>query len=77
MINDKKSNDSKDNDNILIGKDYTNTLENFDNKLGVISLSGDYFVTGNSLGYVILWKDQVNIMQTAHLNSQAWQKKDR
>ena len=50
IINDKLEN-----------KDYTNTLENFDDKLGVISLMGDYFVTGSVLGYVTLWKENVNL----------------
>ena len=58
------------NDDQLICKEYTNTLENFDNKLGVISVLGDYFVTGSSLGFLTLWKDNVNLKMKRCHNSQ-------
>ena len=44
----------------LISKEYLNTSEKeFDDKLGIISVMNDYFVTGSSLGYITLWKDQI------------------
>jgi WD40 repeat protein len=56
--------------NKLINKDYNNTLENFDDKLGVITLMGDYFVTGSVLGYITLWKDNLNLkMKRCHGSS--------
>ena len=58
------------NENKLYSKEYTNTLENFDNKLGIISLMGDLFVTGSSLGFITLWKDSVNIKTKKCHNSQ-------
>ena len=57
------------NENKLYFKDYTNTLENFDIKLGTISLMKDLFVTGGSLGYITLWKDNVNLKTVKCHNS--------
>ena len=45
----------------LISKEFTNTVKDFDEKLGIISVMNDIFVTGSSLGYITLWKDHVNI----------------
>ena len=58
------------NDNKLIFKEYVNSLENFDDKLGVISVSNDNFVTGSFLGYITLWNEQVNIKMKKCHNSQ-------
>ena len=54
----------------LIGKEYTNTIKDFDDKLGIISVMNDIFVTGSSLGYITLWKDQVNIKSEKRHDSQ-------
>ncbi len=55
------------NENQLISKEYTNTLENFDIRIGIISVMGENFVTGNSEGFITLWKDQVNLkMKKCH-----------
>jgi len=45
----------------LIGREYENKVKNFDDKLNIISVMNDNFVTGSSLGYITLWKDHVNI----------------
>ena len=58
------------NDNKLIFREYTNSLENFDDKLGVISVIGENFVTGSSLGYITLWQKQINIKMKKCHNSQ-------
>ena len=57
-------------DNKLISKEYTNTLDNFDSKLGIISVIGENFLTGSSLGYITLWKDNVNLKMKRCHNSQ-------
>ena len=54
----------------LIGKEYTNTIKDFDDKLGIISVMNDIFVTGSSLGYITLWKDNVNIKSEKRHDSQ-------
>ena len=56
-------------ENKLFCKEYTNTLEHFDGKMGIISVMGDLFVTGNSLGYITLWKNEVNIKSKQCHNS--------
>ena len=47
------------NENKLIFKEYKNNLENFDDKIGVIGVSNEFFVTGSFLGFITLWDDQI------------------
>ena len=58
------------NDNKLISKEYVNSLDNFDDKLGVISTSNENFVTGSFLGYITLWSEYVNTKMKKCHNSQ-------
>ena len=58
------------NENKLLFKEYVNSLDNFDDKLGVISLSNENFVTGSFLGYITLWSEYVNTKMKKCHNSQ-------
>ena len=58
------------NTNKLNFKEYVNNLDNFDDKLGVISVSDEHFVTGSFLGYITLWKEQINIKMKKYHKSQ-------
>ena len=58
------------NEDKLIFKEYVNSLDNFDDKLGVISISNENFVTGSFLGYITLWSEYVNTKMKKCHNSQ-------
>ena len=58
------------NTNKLNFKEYVNNLDNFDDKLGVISVSDEHFITGSFLGYITLWKEQINIKMKKYHKSQ-------
>ena len=58
------------NENKLMCKEFVNTIDNFDDKLGVISISNEYFVTGSFLGYVTLWSGHINTKTKKCHNSQ-------
>ena len=57
-------------DDKLIFKNYVNTIDSFDIRLGIIVAMNEFFITGSSLGMISLWKDNINMKTKKAHNSQ-------